>query len=706
MSNDNTEGSTELSRRKLLALTSAAAVGGAAGCSSGNGGGGQTTDATENNASMGVGGGNDTANGGADGGPHADPYPNPEGEPIDNVAHILDPGGFNPFEWNGNYFGENPGNGWPSLGMPLYTSTRTRAANASYPLIALKNVERKKGGCEVVLELHEGWKWWDGTPATLKDYITHHKIAKHMSYGPNPEEETGDRSAYPGAKLTLENDYKITVTRKKPKAIGRARVEPGGLAAEELAIKHDYYKQWLEQYQDATTVEEADEITTNLQEHNISVKKFMEEGLGNTLYKPVEWSDTKMRGKKFEDHPRSHWTNIDEVVTTYYDDKQKRVQAFKTDKQDAVDPVRTPIRDLLPQKGFKMIKDFPYYYTRGVKFNFKRDHVHRRGVRRAIAYAMDHKKLEQALMGSEGYRAFPQQNQTGLGAASSRYYMGQDWMNNLIDYGVKAKFDKATEELKKAGYTKKSGQWVGPDGKPFNATVMGFPVARGPSEVQFFCSWMSDFGLKMKPQIITGSKFWTIMNETRDEIPEMMHLWGPGPYPNGMVSWNGSVLDESAEMAKPLEGTFEDCSSLTPDNLPKPELTMEKSPKYNRPARPEMPTMDNVGYTGTELPDETTTANLIWLDRKIESAQSIEQARKFSRKLAWYYNWNLPGFDFYSESWAQAGDVENFFWGDGSTDVEWKREVEMTIHHGIAQGRAEPHDGPPEGPMAPDINTG
>lgn len=720
MPDNNTVG---LTRRQILALTSAAA-GGLAGCSgSGTKGNTGTPTDTKSQPEFGVGAEDDTATDTEAGsetaaesetatdtnqkqGPNVDPYPNPDGEPIDDVAHILNPGGFNPFEWNGNYFGENPGNGWPDLGLQRFISLRTISATAQYALVGLKDVERKSRGCEVVFTLRGDDHWWDGTPVTARDYVTHHEIEKYMQYGPNPGEKTGDRSSYPGAKVEAKDDNKIHFTRKKPAAVGRARVDPGGLATQQIAVKHDYYKEWLEKFEDATTVKENDNISNKLRGHTISIDEFVDEGLGNGLWKPVDWSDTTIRGKKHEGHARSHWTNINEIVATNYSDKQKRVQAYKTGKQDAIDPVRTPIRDSMDEvDGFQMLKDFPYFYTRGIKFNFARDHVHRRGVRRAMAYAMDHKKMLEAIRSSEGYEGYPQRYQMGLAMGSAKYYMGKDWMSRLHDYGLEADFEKAAEEMRNAGYTKESGQWVGPDGKPFDATVMGFPISRGPSEVQFFCSWMSDFGLKMKPQIITGSKFWTIMDETRDDIPEMMHLWGPGPYSNGMVAWNGSVLDSPGEISEPLRGSFEDCSNLTSENLPKPELTAEESPKYHRPVRPEMPAMSEIGYTGVELPDNTETANLIWWDRKIQAAQKLETVREYTRKLGWYYNWQLPGLDFYSESWAQAGNAKNFFWGDGSTQIEWIREVERTIHHGITQGRTEPHEGSAEGPMEPDLDV-
>lgn len=701
--------SIPLSRRKILAMSAGAATG-LAGCSGDDGdgsdGGGVDTTATPTEVGeMGLGTATPTPTAAEDEtatskeNANGDPYPNPEGEILDETLNVPHDTSWDPTSWNANAFAENSSNGAPwEFGFNVQAADI--ALNGTFPLIGLDKLEVKNGGCTVVWEMRDGDHWWDGTPVTNRDWLTHQKLQMYQQFGPNPHEETKDSPAYNGPELEIEGDKRIIFNRRSPinrqEALLNAR-------AYWFDVKHDYYKKFLERFEDATTVDENDQISQDLIEHTVSFEKFSE-SLGNGLWKPKDWSEISVTFERHEGNPRYEWTNIPEAKLRMIPDTQKRVSAYKNGNFDMGISAQDPIRNIMDQiPDMNMIREFPYIYTRGLRFNFREEtedgvnHTSRRGVRRAIAYLMDQEKLQESQMSANGYKTFPLRNH-GMARGVGKKFLGQDFIDNLIDYGMTTKEEKAKEELENAGYTKQNGEWVGPEGNPLSFSIQTGSPPRKKVSVQFITSHLQRYGINAEPQFVSGSNYWNNLTTDFNKLPGAVAIFGGGPYPSEpYVNWNGQVVELPSQVAELREtGSVEDCGT---GEITAPKLKRETTPRWERPVRPEFP--KEVGDPAA--PEDTETQRLqpfVW-DWTLEETQSSETIREIARKFAWYQNWQVTDMPYYTESWSQAGDTVNFFWGDGSFNEDWCREPYRQWWQGVVQGRTESHNGDPEGPMEP-----
>jgi ABC-type transport system substrate-binding protein len=683
---------------------SAGAAAGLAGCSGDGGDGGDDGGGNDTNDSdvgeMGMGGGNESGNE-SDGGTQkaaGDPYPNPEGEILDKNLNIPDGSEWNPTNWNANAFADNANNPAPwQWGFNIQGSEV--AVNSTNPRVALDKLEVQNKGCTVVWVMRDGDHWWDGTPVTNRDWLTHQMLQRYMSYGPNPSEETSNSPAYSGPELQIEGDKRIVFNRRRPIAPGQAELN----ARYRWDVKHDYYKQWLEQFEDATTAEENDAIVEDLTSHKIGMQKFAE-GLGNGLWKPTDWSGIQMTLERHEGHPRYEWTNIPKATYRMVPDTQKRVEAYKSGEFDMGISANDPIKGIMGQiPDMNMVREFPYLYYRCIRFNFRDkvqgevNHTSRRGVRRAVAYLIDQKKLQQAQTSANGYKTFPVHNH-GMARGVAKTFLDEEFRSNLINYGLGARPKKAEETLKNAGYSKQKGNWVGPDGNPLKFTIQAGTTSREKVSVQFIASTLKDKGINVTPQFVSGTNFWANITESYNKLPGAIRLFGGGPYPSiPYVNWNSQVVDVPSEVAE--EPSVQPVDACGTANIEEPTLKRETTPRWERPVRPEFPA--EVGDPAPADETETQTLKPILWDREIEATQDIELVKERAKKLAWYQNWQVTDVPYYTESWSQAGDTVNFFWGDGSFDEDWFREPYRLWTRGIVQGRTEAHNGDPEGPLQP-----
>jgi peptide/nickel transport system substrate-binding protein len=163
-------------------------------------------------------------------------------------------------------------------------------------------------------------------------------------------------------------------------------------------------------------------------------------------------------------------------------------------------------KKILAKQGNKMISGFSpvaaaLAFNQSVK---PLDNVH---VRRALAYLIDRKlttKIGESIGGA------PSQTTTGLISDAANAWIGQAAVDKLNQYPHDA--GKAEAELKKAGMSKKGGQWIQANGKPFTLQLQvpnGFSdwIAGGKS----ISSQLTDAGIKT--EVKTSADYATYLSE-------------------------------------------------------------------------------------------------------------------------------------------------------------------------------------------------
>ncbi|BCJ32764.1 hypothetical protein Athai_02670 [Actinocatenispora thailandica] len=195
-------------------------------------------------------------------------------------------------------------------------------------------------------------------------------------------------------------------------------------------------------------------------------------------------------------------------------------------------------KKILAKQGNKMISGFSpvaaaLAFNQSVK---PLDNVH---VRRALAYLIDRKlttKIGESVGGSAA------QTTTGLISDAANAWIGQDAVDKLNQYPHDAA--KAEAELKKAGMSKKGGQWIQANGKPFTLQLQvpnGFSdwIAGGKS----ISSQLTDAGIKT--EVKTSADYATYLSEIA-EGKYQMGFW--------LVALGPSTHDAYARLYGPSNG--------------------------------------------------------------------------------------------------------------------------------------------------------
>lgn len=601
-SETDSNGSDHLSRRRILELSTAVSIGGLAGCSGSN----ET--------------GNDAGNGNQGSGQ--------EGGPITEIKSHF--GAWEPSNTNMNFF--SPTGNQPPFSTYLWTEgTLYRNSSGEITYHTVDDVEFNNGGKEVVFHFKKGYSWWDGTDLTAEDYLVQRQINQFQKFGSLEDADT-----------TLEkvDDYTVKEIRDNP-----INPELRLLShTQAMSTKADYYRRWLKRYKKAKGQKEVDAVTNDLTKHQISMQKFVDEGLGCSLWKPKKWNPQRVTYTKHKDHPRASWTNLDTWVWELVDGDQKLDQAFKSGQFD------------MGELNFNLVSESNTYEpvqrmglpgVPKLAFNFGNKHLGRRGVRRAIAYLIDHDQLRQVLKANQGtpYKEHPYLN--GMASKIGKDWLGTNHLNSLLNYGSSAQPEKARQALQDAGYSKDGKFWVGPDGD----TVSGLTYITPPWAIyqaiqQYIGPKLNDFGLGIETVQPSSANFY----KRRDESYEfdLLNWYGFGFHPvNTYYVGEGSPTGLDA-MRSAVEG------NVSADKPPK--LNAKRTQRLKQPIRPQFPKKvgsETISGTGQTL------YPLMWSE-KMSQSQNKNEIAKTARKLSWYYNWQLPHIGFYEEVWQSWGRKDKF----------------------------------------------
>ncbi len=616
---------TPLTRRRWLALGGSATMAGLAGCGGSNP---NDPDVTMSGTPGDDSSGSDGSNG-------------KNGTPVTTELHMRAPVSWQPSKANINPFTDTKNTEfwmdymwWES---PVYPNAHGK------PMYWLADeVNIKGGGCEVEIKLNDEYTWWDGKPVTAQDLHTAYLISDYKeSYGPEKTDDSWEVVDKHTLKHTLPGPANPSLHKSEYLSV---------------AVKHDFFKSWLEKYEDASGESAIEDVTKELQETTITLNDLTEKGLGCGMWKPKQLSPTNAVHEKYEDHPRADWTNLKTFNWHLISEKQKAIQALNAGQLDMGD------KTINQAKSNSKVDVFNRFGTSSIvklSLNWNNEHLARRPVRRAIAYLMDHDELVKVIKSTQGLNYKPRDTVTGMSAKATNQWTSKSFQNKLIDYGRTSKPEKAKQVLKDAGYTKDGDVWAGPDG----SRVEGLTYLTPPWNIyetigKYLSPKLKEFGFGNKLIIPSSSGFWKRWTDTHDF--DMVNWFSDTSHPaNAYTTLSVAGLGKFDEIVNEKEPSG-DCKV----DRRTPDLSQQRSKKLNQPIRPKFP--KKVGQMG-DGGGKQTLYPVKW-GNIMAQTQSTKEVKDLTAKLTWYMNWQVPHIGFYDETRAYWGDTNKFDFPTGKVD--------------------------------------
>lgn len=459
---------TDPTRRRLLEAAGTTAVLGLAGCSGdGDGNNSKSPDETESE---------DTPGGGS-GSLRTDTF----------VGYAPSLGSSDPTNIQWNHL--NPTQGFHS---PMQSDTliqRNIETDEMIPYAAeIADISDKS----VTLTVRDNWTWHNGEKVTGKDGEALIALNKMTN---------GSLALFTDSVSSSGQDFTIHLKESISDQIMEwALASPGGLR---LDTPWSRYREWIEDWRDASTDKKRDEVVSSLLEATF------DEPFGNGPFKVDSVNSRRLRLVKYEDHP-----DADNINWKYYEHPRHSGNLAGPLGGLEFDGVRNHT------VGDEVIQSFPdelqlsrvpALWGQSLAINNDDEDFGRTNVRRALAYIIDRKAVGENY-GSTGVGV---EAPSGLlGNITSKGEPSEQWKNWLTDSAAE-KFnryretDKATQLLEEEGYTKEDGKWYTPSGDRFEAPIkVPSDYAAALPIYRTAVSDLREFGIKASLVTLDGSVFW------------------------------------------------------------------------------------------------------------------------------------------------------------------------------------------------------
>lgn len=493
--------------------------------------------------------------------------------------------------------------------------------------------------------------WWNGDPVTAEDLQIQNEIDRLI-----------DPEGSPWKSWTVDGKY--TLKGKRKEKINPVLLSPN---AGRVLEYRGAYRQWLEKFKADTTDKAREKTLQNLTNWEISSKRFANDGLGNGTYKLDDWSTTQITWKRFDKHPYADQAPF-ETVKWHVGSGSAANQQITNDVIDVgIGQFEQELKAASPDY-LKTVYTKRSVQVRNLLFNYKRKHIARRNVRRALISILDFTRLVDFWNGEGGP---VKQRQTGLPQVLEDKWLGDKLINKMVNYPLKRDEKQAKQFMKKAGYEKQGGTWVGPDGDPLKFTFMiGTYLtseALGKAIAQTWNQWGADAKLlPVSNSQWTGKIFnpqgdWdvTIFLHGFDDINPLNYFKYTNPYHMRLQTSSGG-LEKWLKQGK------------------------THSPVNGKPLKPTIPSNPNleVGSDGGKQ------INLYKLINELKVTQSKQRSREIIRLLSRYFNYDLPMFDMFPQVAATWGDTKNFDWPkDADT---WYQKASRATYATLRKGLVKP----------------
>lgn len=624
---------SQISRRKLLAASSAAMAGGIAGC-----GGDSDTPTDTATASP-----TDSDGMGGDESPTATDTPSPR--PAIKEERLNTP------------FGTVPRNievGWGGQGNGVLnwitTALGTSRVDGNYEKAALKDWTYEDQ--VLTLEIKEGYTYHDGTPLDIQDAITGHQLVYWLA----PDDA---RWAEPPERVD-RHTARFVYPEPKAETIVMRYFSQGSTGAlpKRFLKKSETYLDSVQQMKDASSEEERDQVLQNVvkgvpDEHKIEHVVENKRGSGTFMIESMDdVTDEHVDLVRYDDHPA-----VDENFPPQFrlnfaggsDARQTMITNDITDFGGGAFPDR--LRESAPDNLQTVFVNAKPQAT-VVHFNYINKDLGNRDVRRAIYSTINMPDV----MKTESSRVLPHQYQLGMTEALCDNFLGEDFVSNRIEYPQEEDKDQATSYMQRAGYSKQNGSWVDPDGEEMDITFLAH--TNKATVAQAIGAPLDEFGFNVETQA-QGNP--TYNNRVRNEKDYDMALWSPyGDWGGVPHPWYFYRVDKHINLALAggASGATQWRQATSLDELEEgTDYIMQNGQAISRsnehPILPRVP--EEMG--AEQISGDGKQINLLENDNFLVQGKEVQQR---AREGAQYYNFDLPNFMIWEETYGMWGDVENF----------------------------------------------
>jgi peptide/nickel transport system substrate-binding protein len=602
MSNGNkTDG--RLSRRKMLAVALSGSAVGLAGCSGGTGNSGSSSNGSGGNGGKNQSGGSDQM---------------AETVVDANVEFV-------PQDANWNHYSPGP---YMSFFPWDYGFRKHWNGTTDYWLLKEDGFTYDADAKTVTYEFKPEYSyWWNGDPVTGEDYWMQREM-----------ERLFDPEGSPWKSWTMEDKYTVKGKRKKQlNPILKSTINQG---QGRVFNYRGAFRKWLKRLQDASSTSERERIYQKLVEWEIPTEEFANKGLGNGTYQLTDWNTTEMVWKKFDKHPLADKAPF-QKIRFRVGSGSKENQMITNGKLDtAVGQFPEELEKVSPDY-LKTIYEKKSIQARNLLFNYNNKHIGRRNVRRALITILDFTRLRDFWSGPGG---FLKKSQTGIPQTLEEKWLGKEVVNSMYSYPMKSDPKQASTFMERAGYTKKGGTWVGPDGDPLQFTLLTGEYKTSEELSQAMTQNWKQWGANPELLAVTNSQ-WT------DKIFNPAGKWDIALFLHGFDSLTPTNYYDSVNPYHMRLGT----SSTEIEQWLKEGKT--HSPLNGRPLKLKIPKQPGLDITGSGQ-----KINIYKLVEELKVTQSKQRSQEIIRTLATYFNYDLPMFDMFPQTAAAWGDTKNFNW--------------------------------------------
>jgi len=538
----------------------------------------------------------------------------------------------------------------------------SKATGEYYPIV-LKELPTFQDCYQIHSFEEETFYWWDGTEVNARDHVYGHRV---QSYGC-----CGGPDQVVWAAEPMDSVYQFKENKGAPYAPRYA----AGNAQKGVRFKRDIWKPILEDLNETTTDEEVSNIIEEQRNMGLTVANVDEHNNGNGLWKPVDWAADQITMERFDMHPWADQTDIDRWVIQVAPKNQTRLQLINNDRVDVGD---TQFQNQLnnPPSNLETVANLSGSGGQGLAFNWRRKVPGDRAFRRAIAYLLPMNNLASAAERA-GYAATGMAQQTAAAPTNVVENLTSDgFLDSIIDYGVEARQDKATQTLENAGYSKQGGEWVDPDGETIDLRMIAQNTGPNANIGSAVSGLLNSFGINNNFSVLEPGTYSNAYEGEAGNFDYDITLTGMGVDQNyaDIMGETGQVdlLDVDGGWKRPSP---EDCASEPIEAPRSPRADYMKRPEdgdgfltwyYGIPVTedglfPEVPA--EIGQT--DLSGSTEQYPLASWALWSRYRYSNEQLTEWADKFLWWCNFHLSHIYLYQNQANIWMDSENFQLRDG-----------------------------------------
>jgi len=529
-------------------------------------------------------------------------------------------------------------------------------------LVLLDELNYDVSGKRVTYKFKDGFVWWDGKEVNARDLFVQEEIDRL---------QTPDNSDVEEWEIVDDKTLVAHWKEEPSELFGRK-----GVGDTRLRLHPKVWEEWLERYGDATSQEQRDQVTADLEDFKIDGDQLMAQGLGNGPYEVTTLNSKEIIASVNPDHPWAEDIEVEHV-------------RFISCKGDACDQLVTndaidfradgsfpeDLRGSTPSY-VKTLAQYDLMAMWGLMINQagpNKKHAQNKHVRRAMAAVLDsHEHADLTQYGNP--LSGPT---TGMDPGTSENIFGDDF-GNLHNYGWEKDYEQADRHLERAGYSRQNGSVVDDEGETVQFTFVPCNCWRFFTSARIANQQLIDYGFDIDFRPVGRGSQLDINRNKMDEwdlgVEQHPAPWKVGIRYYDTASRRGLRLYKSWDERGKVEDWVNEGT--------------ERSPYTGRRLTPEI-NANKGNWDSLELADDTEEINIHDLYVKGTGAKSIEAHHDAVRKLGRYWNHYVPKVDLVASLNGSYGDTASFDWPDGDNRA-YKRK--FGIFYAIKRGMVEYSD--------------